>query len=622
MRGQITIFLILGLVILASFVLIFYVSAGQHKAKLERGTDRSSENALQDAALDAYVEQCLRKTTERGLKLLGLQGGKLFAPPLQNGTITPSPEFEFSGMGIPIDYGVIFPPNLIGFPEPPEYPMRNTPFGSSPLEADQTALGLAWGYFGQKHLPPLCEQGGTNDIAIGDRDITPCDKGFYGVGSIQWQLEKFVQEEFRGCIDAAQLGRGLQHSLGKPNVTVTLGETNIFVNASFAVSTEENGQRNTRIHFQTHSAVRLRKVYQYLDSLLLLDTYYLNYPVMERLQENRFWESDFRVERSCPNCAAGDHTTILTIIDEASALNVSEPFLFRTAIQNRRPALNYIHQASSLSARDIDLIVPAGEKITIQPLALDPDDDEMRYTYSGWKEDYQDTFSGLSNCCLQPGLNAYHDCQQELFAGCVSQIPQTNKPLEWSRSPLYLSSGRDASVATATNDIGRHMVRITARDPAGLEDYQDINILVIPPEGAVGNFVCTSNTEEPLKCSCGSGAGVCAGKPYEELGQCIGDTLCTTSCEAWEKNSKAEACLQCKGATYEFERIASGITICCQPEYCGVQSGTTATCLAPGAVQNPLICCSNQMRACTAERESAQLCGKTCQQIGDQWSWV
>lgn len=590
MRGQITVFLILGLVIFASFALIFYVSAVHSKAKLQKGAEYAVRGTLADPAIDAYVEQCLKRTVEKGLKLLGLQGGNLYAPPLQNGTVIPASATAAQVWGKWIDYGIIFPAQMVGYPEPPVYPMANVPFGSAPLEAGQERLGLAWGYFGQKHLPPLCEEGGANDILETEQtgQFKPCDKGFYGKNSIQWQLEKFVQEELPGCIDAEQIGRGFQSRLGKPNVTIILGETNIFVNSSYPVTITERGNRNTRVSFQTFVEVRLRKVYQYLDSLLLLDTYYLGYLVLGHNQQNRFWDENFRVERVCPNCNA-DHTDIVTIIDQASLVNVSEPFVFRTAVQNRRPALNFLHQPSALAERGVNYIVPAGQTITLEPEAMDPDEDELRYTYSGWKEDATDQLTGLFSCCLQ-NLDTYADCSTNLLKNCLTQ--SSTGPREWSSSPLYQSTGKDASVTTSTADVGLHTVRVTVQDEAGLLDYQDIGIFVAP-EGAVGSFTCSSTPEEPLRCSCTTGP--CAGKDFADLAgtdasaKCVGFALCDTSCTTIGPEQSEAACVACRGGKFT-QNPSKTKSACCLQTQCGYFGGAMPACLSNGDAIGATLC--------------------------------
>jgi hypothetical protein len=76
-RGQITIFLIVGIVILALFATMFYfISVSQKKTLLlEETTPLSSQFRPQ---ISLYVESCLRETAIPAIYLVGRQGGRIY----------------------------------------------------------------------------------------------------------------------------------------------------------------------------------------------------------------------------------------------------------------------------------------------------------------------------------------------------------------------------------------------------------------------------------------------------------------------------------------------------------------------------------------------------------------
>ena len=87
-----------------------------------------------------------------------------------------------------------------------------------------------------------------------------------------------------------------------------------------------------------------------------------------------------------------------------------------------------------------NIAVLAGQDIEIYPHAIDPDGDQLQYSYFEWKG------------------------------------------LLWEESPLYQTSKKDARLITASPiDVGTHKVLVIATDNQGLYDYQNLTVLVQAP---------------------------------------------------------------------------------------------------------------------------------------------
>ena len=159
---------------------------------------------------------------------------------------------------------------------------------------------------------------------------------------------------------------------------------------------------------------------------------------------------------------------VLIIKDRASYIG-GRPLTFATAIQNRNPALDLIHQYILELNADYDIFVQEGEGFQIIPEGYDPDDRALRYEYSGWKETYDEI------CHVMLGsLN----CQT---------IPITDDFIKLTDSEEFQQTRRIVSYPeTTSTDIGLHVVRVTIYDKEELYDYQDVKIFVFKqPEAEI-----------------------------------------------------------------------------------------------------------------------------------------
>ncbi|MDP3990162.1 MAG: hypothetical protein Q8Q01_03070 [archaeon] len=73
-KGQITIFLILGVVVLFAFLFVFLLTSGIQKGQLLQEKENVLSKALKKESLRIFVEDCLYDSMAEGLSLLGQQG--------------------------------------------------------------------------------------------------------------------------------------------------------------------------------------------------------------------------------------------------------------------------------------------------------------------------------------------------------------------------------------------------------------------------------------------------------------------------------------------------------------------------------------------------------------------
>ncbi len=87
-RGQVTIFLIVGILLVAAFAVFLYISSSIQTRELS-GEDGELPLALQlREQVRSFVESCIEEVAEPGIYLLGIQGGVIFPDDLTKLLIT------------------------------------------------------------------------------------------------------------------------------------------------------------------------------------------------------------------------------------------------------------------------------------------------------------------------------------------------------------------------------------------------------------------------------------------------------------------------------------------------------------------------------------------------------
>jgi len=83
-RGQVTVFLIVGILILAAFAGILYLNTYLHQQALTKEEEQFPITSKIKPQVSSFVESCLQKVALPGIYLLGIQGGILYFDDLSN----------------------------------------------------------------------------------------------------------------------------------------------------------------------------------------------------------------------------------------------------------------------------------------------------------------------------------------------------------------------------------------------------------------------------------------------------------------------------------------------------------------------------------------------------------
>ena len=74
-KSQITLFMLLGMVMLVVFGFLFYTAHTVTKTRMEKRSGKIVTDLLETTAFKYYVTTCLQDSTKKGLKIIGEQGG-------------------------------------------------------------------------------------------------------------------------------------------------------------------------------------------------------------------------------------------------------------------------------------------------------------------------------------------------------------------------------------------------------------------------------------------------------------------------------------------------------------------------------------------------------------------
>ncbi|MBI4152960.1 PKD domain-containing protein, partial [Candidatus Woesearchaeota archaeon] len=357
-KGQITLFIILGIVILSIFIFLFTITASVSENRLERQRENAVSGALDATVIQRYASICVDDALKTGLELIGYQGGTLFEGQL--GGISTPDHVSFDGHDV--SFGItrqeLYPPQL--------YPCSSQ-FASQPPAFCRYPRLQQGVRFGQSRLPLL----ESPDGAL----------------SIQKQLERYIAEYVRQCVDIPRLQeeeglRAYTLTEGIPVVEVIFRNADVVATVDYPLSVSIGGEEPVTqfIYFEAWLPVRFRHIYDALEAIIQKDISDVGYDLQtEAAQELPF-------SYAFPNPLNLRYESLgqdgIFIIEDPSSVVDGNNYVFQSARQNRPPALEYINRYES--QQDVyDYLLIAGETADFTARAGDPDEDPVTYEFYG-----------------------------------------------------------------------------------------------------------------------------------------------------------------------------------------------------------------------------------------------
>ncbi|MEM4755796.1 MAG: hypothetical protein QW594_01550, partial [Candidatus Woesearchaeota archaeon] len=580
-KGQITGILVLLFLLLLVFLLIV--------ALVPKSTTSDDDLVLYSqtaAQFDTLVQSCFSKAAKEGLLLLGRQGGVLYhyqaaglPLPLRltNPFGFPLQGYEYGSYVVPVQIsGQIYNVTIAirrqtvqqgtFYPLPPFYPEINTSVKN--IYDFPPAFGFIFptSMYTKPHLLgylyPLCDQFGTNP-PLHPLELEFCET-YHSAFTLERMLRIYVQNKTITCLNPTTLSDLFPEyniTLGTPQTNVRITHDSVFFTLNLPASLSSPQTKvnlTTATHVVKHD-VRLKQIHELATHLVRKEITHLHFHLLENastlidcLSPRTRTKLPLLVQCHKPGMhvsqvrfpciALGDpyrsecaqaqaaYTYVVNITDEKSLID-GTPYGFYFGIHNRYPVLDYIHLTAGISLSNLyDIIVVAGDTITIDPYGYDPDMDvgfngsfdgynrwylNRTYNYSGWKATYDQKNKITTGYLLtdvlylgeqmvtlhQEQLNCaypYDSCQQS-WGYFVRSSPILYEN-QWQASLSYLETKRKATYQTNLTDVGPHVVRVSVCDEGGLCDYQDVKILVLNATEVRNNFTW-DNPEDYAKAS-------------------------------------------------------------------------------------------------------------------------
>ncbi len=238
-RGQITIFIIIGIVLLLTVALFLFISNISVKRLPTKVAVEEIPTELDPVR--AYVQDCLKETLIDGFKLLGIQGG--YINPEKYGIMTniENPTDSNAVSFLPGD------PNSPLIPYWVHFSSRNTCIKDCQCDSEQ---------------PPLCKQGRKDCFSTGPN-------------SIEEQLENYIIDSLDNCIRdfAPLIQQGFEITeKSEPVPAVTITRNNVQVYLQYPLQTRKADTKQTIPDFYVEIPFNFMTIYEFASQITRAET--------------------------------------------------------------------------------------------------------------------------------------------------------------------------------------------------------------------------------------------------------------------------------------------------------------------------------------------------------------
>ncbi len=379
-RGQITIFMIIGLLILFAFIFVFSLSSGIKKGQLAEAQEKVLTGAFKKEALRIFVEDCLIDELETGLTLIGRQGRLWSDQPGGTRNFEPG----ITGTLVKNDRVFYAITNDTYLQYPNAYPCGDE---SNPPQ------------FCQYQYPNTKVGFGSLELRV---DTLKTDLRRYLLNRVQWCVEEYAK---------AAISTKAEVETEEVDLALDFFDEGIAVNVNYPLKLRLGGEEffhlsqfdffyPTKFKSLLDAAVTfpLRWDWQYADFNYGKETLESSYFTYGNEIEARDC-SPFKDYFSCKLPLRSDLYKSLGIqmtsekLDNGDTLfsfktpevlkDKSEFYTYQFVRQNRAPALDYVYRKECPAAGYDYLVIPGDEelgKIELDLSALDPDEDTVHYS--------------------------------------------------------------------------------------------------------------------------------------------------------------------------------------------------------------------------------------------------
>ena len=325
-KSQVTIFLILGLVLIIIFTSVIMITRRINEERTDNEVTHPSQTTFDIQPIKHYIEECLSSVSKDGLVKLGRQGGYLFKS--QGGTVVDYSDPSYVGsIFYPygehrVFYNILQPRFRFGDYFPP---------GAAYVK--DGAQRYPWDYF--PHYPNLgSAPTSIGEYAFGTNMMPDLVRSKH---SIQKQLETYVDNNIDACLDFSvfeEQGFKITEKDGSREITFNINENDIVftMNYPLIVESSVSGEKTEIKDFLVRHDFNLKQLHAFINGLIEEDVSNVEFPIETGSSGSFVVTKEEDVN---------DDNDDLIIITAQNSLIDGIPYQYYFMRKNRHPALEY-----------------------------------------------------------------------------------------------------------------------------------------------------------------------------------------------------------------------------------------------------------------------------------------
>ncbi len=292
-RSQISLFLILGIVLIVAVSFLIYIMNSGAKAIDQKSNDNSIKEV--SGLVKGHVEQCMESTLKDGIEFIGKQGGVIYSDqiPGTKPIVAPSGYVTYNSRRIAVytyqdqdllknriigvfcrKRGAVWPCiDLHTYPTYDRGSLSSLPNKKAPSPFNDQIDTKIPSYQLYMQLAPLCNYYGSNSPNAPDTanscETYDSDSGVYENQSIQGYLNAFMQKNLPACLSNIATKPEMQGILVKPISRLDMAFYDDSIGIYLKVPIEaKNGIQVQNTEYMIRPKVRLKRFHEMLTHLL------------------------------------------------------------------------------------------------------------------------------------------------------------------------------------------------------------------------------------------------------------------------------------------------------------------------------------------------------------------
>jgi len=380
--AQITMFVILGLVLLIIFIIFLAII---NSLKPKSASVEGILNELEAGRIKNHITNCIIQVTTEGIEKIGNNGGVIYD--FEGGTIP----FNRFNLGIDyLNYTTLGKTYFVNYGlkknlfcqkvnySTPAYPYLDTPLNNlgsiyssdiiSPPSCDFSQPYSSYdGFYGQNVMKKLCHT----------LRLTSCESFARGLDAgltIQKQLENYTAQKLPLCINFDAFNQKMTVNISAqapPMAEVNIHDSDLLVIVKYPIKISfENQEPIIKVFdYQTTLNIRLARTYNFLYNVFSLDSKKIDFNTSIDFISSVQWRDGLELKKYkdvCSTCGLPYKFDDIIEVTDRKSMVKGKAFVFRVAVEDRRPALDFIDDVK------IDLKDTPELKILLK--SYDPDD--------------------------------------------------------------------------------------------------------------------------------------------------------------------------------------------------------------------------------------------------------